>query len=430
MSVEQFRIPSDHAETLVDAKAYADGRIYDTHAWLRKNLPIGRAEPEGYDPFWVITRYDDLRAISRDNQAFHSGDRSIVLTSHASELLVRKLTGDKPFFVRTLVQMDPPDHMKYRLLTQGWFAPNRIGALQERLDKLAAASVDKMRSRDGACDFAAEIGLHYPLEVIMDILGVPKEDHQFMLQLTQEVFAPLDPDSMPEGLDLDNPAFLAEANKATLDRIGAYFSRITEDRRRQPRDDLSSVIANAQVDGQAISEMDTQGYYTIVATAGHDTTSSSIAAAMHALAADPKLFSRLKADAGLIPAFVQEAIRWAAPVKTFMRSATKDADFQGAPFRAKDWIMLCYASANRDEAVIRDADKFDIDRPKFDHVSFGYGAHVCLGQHLARLEMKILFEHLVPALKSVALDGEVELSQSFFVNGAKHLPIRFELEAN
>jgi cytochrome P450 len=429
MSADEFVMPSEHAETLVDAKAYADGRIYDTHAWLRKNLPVGLAKAEGFDPFWAITKYEDVKTIGRDNQLFHSGDRPIVLTSQASEQMMRQLTGDKAFFVRTLVQMDPPDHMKFRMMTQGWFAPNRMSALHEGLGNLADGAVAKLRSLGGTCDFVSEVGLHYPLAVILQILGVPKEDHGFMLKLTQEVFAPQDPDSMPEGIDMSDPAYLAEANKATLDRISAYFSNITEDRRRNPRDDLASVIANAEVDGKPIEDIDTQGYYTIIATAGHDTTSSSIAAAMHALAADPQLFARLKADPSLIPAFVNEAIRWSAPVKNFMRSAARDTEFQGVPFHANDWLMLCYASANRDEAFIQNAEVFDIDRPKFDHVSFGFGPHVCLGQHLARLEMKILFERLIPALKSVALNGPVELSQSFFVNGAKHLPIRFALEA-
>jgi cytochrome P450 len=424
----EFRIPDAFAQPLVDPAAYADGRIYDAYAWLRKNMPIGIAEPEGFSPFWVITRYADVREIGRNNKLFRSGDRPITLMDKASDAFQRELSGGKPYLARSLVQMDPPDHIKYRLMTQGWFAPKHLATLEARIGKLADAAVAKLDGLGGSCDFVEAIGLNYPLEIVMDIIGVPKEDLPFMLELTQEMFAPRDPDFAPEGVDVNDPAFIAAAMKATQDRIGAYFSKITEDRRRQPREDVATIVANAEIDGEPISDVDALGYYIILITAGHDTTSSSTAAAMYALASQPELFARVKADPCLIPALIQEAVRWGTPVKTFMRSLAEDAEFEGVPFRKDDWLMLCYASANRDELVLDNADRFDIDRPKFAHVAFGYGPHVCLGQNLAKLEMTMLFERLIPRLKSVSLSGEMELSQSFFVNGPKHLPIKFELE--
>lgn len=428
LSSDAFRIPDAYAQALVDPAAYADGRIYQAYAWLRQNLPIGVAEPAGFDPFWVITRYADVREIGRNNKAFHSGDLSITLMDKASDAFQRHLSGGKPYMARSLVQMDPPDHMKFRLLTQGWFAPKHLATLEARIATIADETVAKLDGLDGSCDFVAAIGLNYPLEIVMDMIGVPKEDLPFMLQLTQEMFAPADPDFAPEGVDVNDPAFIAAAMKATQDRIGAYFATITEARRRQPREDVATIVANAEVNGEPISEIDALGYYIILATAGHDTTSSSLASAMYALATQPETFARVKADPGLIPALIQEAIRWSTPVKTFMRSVAEDMDFAGVPFLRNDWLMLCYASANRDETVIENADRFDIDRPKFDHVAFGYGPHVCLGQHLAKMELKTLFERLIPRLKSLSLDGEMELSQSFFVNGPKRLPIKFELE--
>jgi cytochrome P450 len=328
---------------------------------------------------------------------------------------------------RSLISTDPPEHMKYRLLTQSWFMPKHLKTLTEQIGAIADKSVAKLRSRN-KCDFVEDIALYYPLEVVMLILGVPETDLPFMLRLTQEVFAPLDPDSMPAGIDPSDPSAMALALKSTTEQLERYFSKITEDRRANPRNDIASIIANATIDGQPMSPADMLGYYAIIATAGHDTTSSSTSAAMYALATQPEMFRRVKADPTLIPKLVEEAIRWASPVKTFMRSPTERVEYGGRVFEPNDWLMLCYASANRDEAVFDHGERFDIDRPKSDHLAFGFGPHVCLGQHLARREMIMLFERLLPALKSVEIDGEPKMTESFFVSGLKSLPIRYELE--
>jgi hypothetical protein len=209
--------------------------------------------------------------------------------------------------------------------------------------------------------------------------------------------------------------------------LADYFGKVIEAQRRTPGNDVGSLIANATIDGEPMLFYDQIGYYAIVATAGHDTTSSSSAAGMWALATQPGLLGRLRADPSLIARFVEEAIRWATPVKQFMRTAAEPTEFAGRRFARNDWLMLCYASGNRDESVTADGEAFDIDRAPFEHVAFGHGPHVCLGQHLARREMIALFARLVPALKSVELAGEAELSRSWFVNGLKHLPIRYEL---
>src|SRR4029078_13658460 len=169
------------------------------------------------------------------------------------------------------------------------------------------------------------------------------------------------------------------------------------------------------------------GYYTIIATAGHDTTSSSTAGAMWALATVPGLLERVRADPALIPNLIEEAIRWTTPVRTFMRSASADTELRGRKIKAGDWLMLCYASGNRDEEVFPNPDTFDIDRAPNRQLAFGFGAHLCLGQHLARLEMRILYEELLPKLKSVRLNGDPRYVESYFVTGLKSLPIRFEL---
>jgi cytochrome P450 len=418
-------IPQEVADTIVDPKAYADGRIYESYAWLRANNPLGVAQPAGYDPFWVVTRHADILEISRQNDLFHSGDRATTITNRAAGDRIRKLTGGSPHLVRSLVQMDAPDHPKYRALTQAWFMPRNIGGLDERIRNIARASVERMAAKGAECDFVREVALHYPLHVVMEILGVPESDEPRMLMLTQELFGVADPELSRSPGAAAVPGDIS-AIQAVLADFYQYFATISADRRANPRDDLATVIATSQVDGRAISEFEAMSYYVIVATAGHDTTSSTTAGAMWALCENPDQFAYVKEDLSRVPGFIDEAIRWATPVKTFMRSATADTQVGGQAIAKDDWLMLCYASGNRDEAVFDEPDRFRADRKPNKQLAFGYGAHLCLGQHLAKMEMRILYEELLPRLKSVELAGKPKMSEALFVNGPKSLPIRFE----
>lgn len=425
MASADIEIPGDIAQTLVDPSAYAGRRIFDAYAWLRANNPLGLARAEGYDPFWAVTRHADILEVSRQNDLFHSGDRATTLASQAADARVREMTGGSPHLVRSLVQMDAPDHPKYRALTQAWFMPQNIRKLEDRIREIARASVERMAATGGSCDFVREVALHYPLHVVMDILGVPEADEPRMLMLTQELFGASDPElsreaKEPQAQDLG-------AIQAVVADFYNYFGRISADRRAHPVGDLATVIANGQIDGAPISEFEALSYYVIVATAGHDTTSSTTAGAMWALAEHPDQLAWVQADLSRVPQMIEEAIRWTTPVKTFMRSATEDTELAGRRIAKGDWLMLCYASGNRDEAVFEDADRFRADRKPNRQLAFGYGAHLCLGQHLARMEMRILYEELLPRLKRVELAGEGKMSVSAFVNGPKSLPIRFEM---
>ncbi len=426
MTAQSVQIPNDIARNLVDPTAYADDRLHQTYSWLRANNPLGVAEVEGFDPFWVVSRHADILEISRQNALFHNGDRPTTLVDQAGEARTREITGGSPHLVRSLVQMDAPDHPKYRALTQGWFMPPNIKKLEDGIRVIAKAAVERMAATGGRCDFVADVALAYPLHVVMSILGVPEHDEPRMLMLTQELFGAQDPDTQRAVASLDADAYAAMIQAVVAD-FAAYFGAISADRRANPREDLATVIANAVIDGEPISDLEATGYYVIVATAGHDTTSSSLAGGLWALAEDPALLAKVQADPSLIPGFVDESIRWTTPVKTFMRSATEDTQIGGQTIAKGDWLMLCYASGNRDELVFEEPFAFRPDRKPNKHLAFGYGAHLCLGQHLAKMEMRILLEELLPRLKSVALDGEAKLTQSCFVNGPKTLPIRFEL---
>jgi len=423
MAAADITIPKDIAETLVDAPSYADNRIHDAYTWLRANAPLAVARPEGYEPFWVVTRHADILEISRQNELFHSGDKSTTLISTEGDARIRQMTGGSPHLVRSLVQMDAPDHPKYRVLTQAWFLPQNIRKLEDRIREIARAAVDRMLATGGQCDFVREIALHYPLHVIMEILGVPENDEPRMLKLTQELFGAADPEL---GRQEDAAPDEIESLPGVLADFFQYFARLSTDRREHPRGDLASVIANSQIDGRPISEFEAMSYYVIVAAAGHDTTSSTTSGAMLALCQNPDQFAWVKEDLGRVPGLIDEAIRWTTPVKTFMRSATADAEVAGQPIAKDDWLMLCYASGNRDESVFEEPDRFRPGRTPNKQLAFGYGAHLCLGQHLAKMEMRILYEELLPRLSSVEQAGEARMSQAVFVNGLKSLPLRFQ----
>jgi cytochrome P450 len=424
MTAADHRIPKAVADVLAQPAAYADGRLHGTYRWLRANEPLGVADIDGVDPFWVVTRHADILEISRQNDLFHNGDRSPTMVSQDADKRVREMMGGSPHLLRTLIHMDAPDHPKYRALTQGWFMPQNLRRLEDQIRVIAKAAVEKMAATGGRCEFVQEVALHYPLHVIMSILGVPPEDEGRMLKLTQELFGAADPEL---ARDAETPPAERKFDMSVIVDFSNYFRALSEARRAKPTDDLASVIANSQIDGQPISDLEAMSYYIIVATAGHDTTSSSTAGALWALAENPGELAKVKADLSLIPSLVDESIRWTTPVKTFMRTATADVEFAGRSLKKGDWLMLCYASGNRDEAVFDDPDHFHADRKPNRHLAFGYGAHLCLGQHLAKMEMRILWEELLPRLSNLALDGVPAMSEATFVNGPKRLPIRFEM---
>ncbi|MGA0601028.1 cytochrome P450 [Caulobacter sp. KR2-114] len=420
-------IPKDIATAVIAPAAYAeDAPALEAFRWLRANNPLGRAELDGVYPFWVVSKHADILEISRQNDLFHSGDMPTTFTTIEGDRYVRERTGGSPHLLRTLVQMDAPDHPKYRLLTQSWFLPQNIRGLEDRIRGIARAHVEHMASLGGECDFVRDVALTYPLRVIMEILGVPPEDEPRMLKLTQELFGAGDPELNRSGAEgRDNDAAMLELQAVIADFF-MYFKQLTDDRKANPRNDVASVIANGQINGEPINDFEAMSYYVIVATAGHDTTSSSTAGAVWGMCQYPEAFAKVKADPSLIPGLVDESIRWITPVKHFMRSATADTELRGRKISKGDWLWLAYPSGNRDEEVFEDPDAFRPERTPNRHLAFGYGAHLCLGQHLAKMEMRILWEELLPRLKSLEFAGEPARSAGAFVGGPKRLPIRYQ----
>ena len=419
-------LPPEIASAIVNPVAYGEWNgIKEKFRWARDNMPVGLVQAEGYMPFWAITRHEDIMTVSKDNARFLNAPKSVVLGPVAVQMLTHMITGGSPHLVRSLVTMDAPEHMDYRKLTQSWFMPKNLASLEEKIRGIARASVDAMLATGGQCDFVHQVSALYPLHVVMQILGVPHEDEPLMLKLTQEMFGGEDPDlNRARSVELTPEQVTQFVIDAVRD-FESYFMKLAADRRANPQDDVATVIANAVIDGEPISDRNAAGYYIIVAAAGHDTTSASTAGAMWALAKDPEQFARIKADRSLLPGLIEEAIRWTTPVQHFMRTAAEDCEIGGQRIAKDDWLMLCYVSGNHDERVFPDPDRFDASRGPNRHVAFGAGVHQCLGLHLARLEMRILFDELLDRIDSVELAGTPQRASSTFVGGPKTLPIRF-----
>jgi cytochrome P450 len=419
-------VPDEIARAVVLPESYKDEDvIYPAYKWLRENMPLGVAEVDGFDPLWLVTKHEDIMAVERQPDLYHNGDLNHILQNKANDLFQKDVLGNGSIRVLdSLTYMDPPEHTKVRAVAGQWFMPAHIRTFEEQIRGHAKAAVERLLSFDGECDFVKDFALHYPLHVIMTLLGVPEEDEPFMLRLTQDFFGTHDPEEQREGLELD-PVAAAKQWSATIQDFFDYFQDLAERRRRQPTDDLLSLIANSELDGEPLSAGYQNGWYVAIATAGHDTTSSSVAGGLLGMLRHPDQWAAVKEDDALIPGLVDESLRYTSPVKHFLRNTTAPAVLRGQELGEMDRLMLLYASANRDEDVFERPDAFDMRRRPNKHIAFGYGPHMCVGQHIAKLEMRILWQELLPRLRSVELAGEPRFVQTNFVGGLKTLPIRY-----
>jgi cytochrome P450 len=412
------RIMDDAARLLADPQAYTDEkRLHEALAHLRAHAPVSWVDVEGYRPFWAITKHSDVMDIERQNDLFTNDPRPLLVVAEGEDMLRAQM--EAGIGLRTLIHMDDPHHRDMRKIGVDWFRPKVMRDMKIRVDELARIYVDKMVEKGPECDFVQEVAVNYPLYVILSLLGLPESDFPRMLKLTQEMFGGDDTEFQRGKSPEDMLAVL-------LDFFN-YFAALTASRREHPTEDLASAIANATINGEPLSDMDTASYYVIVASAGHDTTSAGIAGGLLALLENPGELARLQKDMGLMGTAVEEMIRCVVPVKEFMRTAQADTVVRGVPIAKGESVLLSYVSANRDEEIFSDPMRFDVGRDPNKHLSFGYGVHFCLGAALARMEMNSFFTELVPRIKSIELAGEPQLMATTFVGGLKHLPIRYSL---
>jgi cytochrome P450 len=406
----------ESAKMLADPLAYTDEPgLHRALAHLRANAPVSWVDVPDYAPFWAITRHADIMEIERANDVFTNSPRPVLVTREGDEQ--QAAVG-----IKTLIHMDDPQHRDFRAIGTNFFRPKAMRALKDRADELAAHFVDRMMAEGPECDFVQQVAVNYPLYMIMTLLGVPEADFASMLRWTQELFGS-DDEEFQRGKTME------ERGMALLEMF-QYFTELAASRRANPTDDLGSTIANATINGAPLSDIETVSYYAIIAAAGHDTSSASIAGGMHALLEHPDQLARLQNDKSLMPSAVEEMIRWTTPVKEFMRTAQRDYVIRGVKVAEGESVLLSYLSGNRDDEVFADPFAFDVGREPNKHIAFGYGVHFCLGAALARLEINSFFSALLPRLKSVESAGPAAYVATTFVGGLKHLPIRYSLSAD
>ena len=389
---------------LGDPGLYARGTPHELWRRLRVESPVFWNAPHSGRPgFWALTRYEDTVQVLRDARRF---------SSEGGNMLSTLARGADPAAGRMLVVTDAPRHLKLRQLLARAFAPRTLERLEQTMRATARALVAKAVEQ-GECDFVADVAARYPVAVICDLLGVPRADWPLMLELTSVAFAS---DEEPGG---ETPS----AVRAAHSRILLYYAQLADERRRQPRDDLISVLAGAQIDGIPLTTEEILLNCDNLIIGGNETTRHAAAGGLLAFAELPGEWRRLQRDRGLVPSAVEEILRWTSPVMHVLRVAREDVEVRGSTVAAGEPVTVWLAAANRDDAIFAEPGRFDVGRAPNDHLTFAWGSHVCLGAFLARLELRVLLEELLARVRVSTLGGEPERVASTFVCGLKRLPL-------
>jgi len=406
---------------LICPKRYGEnGQPHDLLARLRQNSPVHWCEPDGYQNFWAVTRHADIIEVSTQPELFSSEAGNITVLSD-QQVADQAKGGSIVANMRTIISMDPPDHRLYRKVASGFFTPRGISQLEQIVNDSAKALFDSLGD-EGECDFVDVVAQRHPLRVLATILGIDRNDEERLLVLTQQLLAGDDPDYQR---DADSRY---EATQEVGMEFYAMFDRIVKDRRANPSQDLASMLAHAHLPtGEPLGEIEMFGYYLIVFVAGHDTTRNGLSGALEAFLAYPDQLQRLRENPEMAKDAVEEVVRWSAPVNYMKRTALADATVAGQPVKEGDFLVLFYASGNRDEAVFARPHDFDIGRSPNRHLGFGWAEHYCLGAHLARATTQALVSQLAERVIELEPAGPVVRTESNLVVGAKRLPVRYKL---
>jgi cytochrome P450 len=432
---ESAVLPDEIARRLVLPEGHADlVALYDAYKWMRNNMPVAKAVVEGYDPIWLVTKHADIQEVESLSEVFaagggtdNPGSHNPILQNVAGDAFTKQLLGGSLRILDAIPYIDPPEHTQVKNMAFGYFKPPSVKKLEEQIRDLAKESIENLKqvSARGEIDLLDDWALGFPLHVMMTLVGVPPEDEPRMMALTQEFFGTADPEHQREDVEALSPEAMAQQWAATIQDFFAYFDVLVEDRRAHPRDDLATMVACAKTaDGEYWPKSFVYGWFVAIFTAGHDTTSATLAGTLKALSEHPDVLARVKADLSLVPDLIQEGLRYVAPVKHFMRVALQDYTLGGQTIKAGDRVMPLFQSGCRDEEVFAHPDEFDINRKPNPHLAFGFGAHTCVGQHLAKQELKVMFEELLPRLESIEVTGPGSVTQTNFVGGLKHLPAK------
>lgn len=383
---------------LVDPELYTSGDPFTQWRWLRANDPVHLHQETDFPAFWALTRYDDVKAVFRDAETFSSAQGILLRPSGH---------GADPGGGRTLALTDPPRHRQLRRLVEDWFAVRSVRAMEARMRAIAGTVIDAAAKREH-CDFVADIAARIPLYVICDMMGVPEPDWEKLFSLSREAFGAGDP---------------ATRRFAHLEIMG-YFEDLAVARAARPADDLVSVLVTGEIDGSRISQEEVILNCDNLFVGGAENTRIAAAGGMLAFLEHPEQWQRLAGDPALLPSAVEEVLRWTSTPTHIARTAVRPAEIRGRRIAAGDLVTLWLPAANRDEEVFAAPDVFDVGRQPNRHLSLGFGEHFCVGNMLARAEMRLLYEELAARPLRIELDGEPVRLSSIVVNGLEQLPLK------
>jgi cholest-4-en-3-one 26-monooxygenase len=389
---------------LHDPATYAKGFPHEYFRSLRDCAPITHHDHPSWERgYWAVVRHRDVQRVSRDSETFHNAPHPFLDTSAGEEETTSGL----------LISLDGAAHRNMRKLVNRGFTPRRVADLRDKVRARIDGMIDGLRDRKAA-DLVTDLALWLPLHVIADMVGVPEEDRGQVFEWTERTFG------------FDETVTEAERTEAAIAMFG-YAEAMCVDRQAHPRDDLISVLLDAEVDGDRLTQMQINLFFMVLQNAGSETTRNLITSGTLALLEHPEQLSRLESDLTLLPVAIEELLRYVTPVIQFTRTATVDTEVAGQRLAAGDRVVMVYSSANRDERAFADPDGVEITRQPNEHVAFGAGGpHFCLGASLARLEAKEMFEAILTRFQGLEIDGEADTFtrvHSSLIDGFAHLPV-------
>lgn len=392
---------------LVSPETFArSGHPWEQYAWLRANAPV-YWHPETDGPgFWAITKHDDVRTISRTPRTFSSFEKGVMLPDpDEMGLMAQRLM---------MLSMDPPQHDRFKLLVSRGFTPKNAPLLRPRIEELAREIVESALAK-GSCDFVSEIAGRLPSGLIAELMGMSREDGERLYDLTEIMHTNDDAVAPPH------------VKAAAIGEMLGYAQSVADRKRAEPGDDLATLLVNAEVDGDRLTDGEFQWFFLLLVNAGGDTTRNLLAAGLQLLFDHPDQRERLLANPdALLGTAIEEMLRCASPVSHFKRTVMHDTEIRGQKLRAGERVVLFYGSANRDEDVFERPDEFDIGRDPNPHVAFGAGGpHLCLGMHVARVELAVMFRELLTRMPHIEPNGPIERMHSSFIAGIHSMPVRY-----
>jgi cholest-4-en-3-one 26-monooxygenase len=387
---------------LFNPETFVPGVPHHMFDWLREHAPVYFHPEPGGPGFWNLTKWDDCERVSREWKTYSSAKGTNIVDAEGGYELA-------------MVNQDPPYHTKLRNLVRKGFTPRMVDAMEPHIREMCTKILDRVAPR-GECDFVVDIASELPLQVIAELLGVPHEERHLIFDWSNQMMGMEDPEY---GTSMEGARLAAT-------KMWAYAGQLAELRKKDPKDDLVSVLVHAEVDGERLTDFDFQIFFLLLAVAGNETTRNLITGGMLALMENPDQRERLMKDRSLLPSAIEEMLRWVTPVMHFRRTATEDTEVRGTRIRAGDKVLMWYISANRDEEKFPDPHQFDVGRTPNEHLTFGGGGpHFCLGFNVARLEIQIMFDELLNRFPDMEMTGPLSRMRNNFVNGHKHLPVRF-----